>query len=420
MQTVYKSVPTSSETLRRVPFLLGTVLLCFFGCDSTLGQGVAIQWIGSWAIPGDAIDRSKPKPTSDQAAGFHRLGGFSSIQYIGEDQYIVLPDRGPGDDDSIYECRFHTFEIKIDPVATPKVSGRLVRTDFFTTAQGQPLVGDPKQLPTQKGEPDLRFDPEGIRLLGEDQLVVSDEYGPSVYVFSRRGRKLKEFTVPNAFRVDVPNSDPLEEAARNRKGRQPNGGFEGLAVTPSGQRIVALLQKPLIQDSEDIGSGERNGVHCRMIVFDPDGQPVEQFVYTTDQSAFGQSELLAVTEDRFLVIERDSKSGNAAQQKRIYLVDTSNATDVSKIDSLPAGRLHDFKDGTIQSVKKHLVLDLLSPDSGIDRRLVDKKQECLTFGPTLTDGRITLILGVDNDFDVSTPSVFYIYALSPQLLKDLR
>jgi hypothetical protein len=399
-------------------FISVTLLLV---CHWTTGycQSLTIELIGTVAFPGDAIDSSKPKVSSNLSVAYDRLGGFSSIEYIGDDQYIVLPDRGPGDADSAYACRFHTFEIKIDPVATSKVSGRLVRTDFFTTDHGQPLVGDPKQLPTQKGDPDLRFDPEGIRLLGEDKLVVSDEYGPSIYVFSRSGRKLKEFAVPIAFRVDVAISDPLEEAARNRKGRQPNGGFEGLAVTPSGERIVALLQKPLIQDSEDFGPGERNGFHCRMIVFDPDGQPVEQFVYTTDQGAFGQSELLAVTEQRFLVIERDSKSGNAAQQKRIYLIDTTNATDVSKIDSLPAGRLQDFKDGTIQSVKKHLVLDLLSPDSGIDRQLVDKKQECLTFGPTLSDGRITLILGVDNDFDVSTPSVFYVYAMSPAFLKDL-
>lgn len=394
------------------------LLVCH--CATGFCQSAPIEFIGSLSFPGDASDSTSPRSSTDQSAVNNRLGGFSSIEYLGEDRYIVLPDRGPGDGDAVYACRFHTFEIKIDPTSVAKVSGRLLRTDYFTTAQGKALVGNPKQLPAQPNEPDLRFDPEAIRLLGEDKLVVSDEYGPHVYLFSLSGKKLGEFAVPDTFRVEVASSDPVEEAIQNRKGRQPNGGFEGLAVTPSGQRIVALLQKPLIQDSDDLGSGERNGVHCRMVVFNREGQQVEQFVYTTDHTAFGQSELVAVTENRFLVIERDSKSGAAAKHKRIYLVDTSDATDVSKIESLSAVRLQDLKDGMIRSVKKHLVLDLLSPVSGIDRQAIDKKQECLTFGPTLDDGRITLILGVDNDFDVSAPSVFYVYALSPQFLKDLR
>jgi len=103
------------------------------------------------------------------------------------------------------------------------------------------------------------------------------------------------------------------------------------------------------------------------------------------------------------------------------LIDTRNATDVSKIQSLPTGPLGSPDSGeSIRSVRKRLVLDLLSPASGMARESIEEKQECLTFGPTLADGRRTLILGIDNDFEVSAPSVFYVYAVSPDVFADMN
>lgn len=374
------------------------------------------ELLGSFAFPGDAVDHSGANENLEQRSSDHFLGGFSSMEYIGGDQYLVLPDRGPGGSDSVYQCRFHTIEIKVDPTSPPKVSGQLLGTIFLTSSGGQPLVGDPSKFSTRAGDESLRFDPEAIRLLGKDSLVISDEYGPHVYHFTRDGKKIGEFAVPESYKVDFPSADVALEIAKNTKGRQANAGFEGLAVTPSGNKIVAILQKPLIQDSEVlVGDGaKRDGVNCRMVVFSPDGQPVNEFVYTLEKSGLGVSEILGVDEHQFLVMERDSKSGPDANNKQIFLIDTRNATDVSKVESLPTGPVGRSQGGnSIRSVSKKLVLDLLTPESGIARETIEKKQECLTFGPTLADGRRTLILGIDNDFQVSAPSVFYVYAISP-------
>lgn len=402
--------------------IISIIVLLLGHCSIAFGQTQHFELLGTLVFPGDTIDRSGIDEKSEQDKPQHLFGGFSAMEYIGNDQYLVLPDRGPGDIENVYQCRFHTIHIKIDPAGSPKISGKLLETTRLTSTSGQSLVGDSRSYSTRPGEESLRFDPEAIRLLGKDSLVISDEYGPHVYLFTRDGLKIREFSVPASYQADFVSADAAEEATKNVKGRQPNGGFEGLAVTPSGNKIVALIQKPLIQDSEGLDDGsKREGVNCRMVIFNPAGQPINEFVYTLEQSGTGLSEILAVNEHQFLVIERDSKSGLAAKNKQLFLIDIRNATDVSKVESLPTGPVDNSQGGeAIRSVRKRLVLDLLSPESGIDHASIEEKQECLTFGPTLADGRRTLILGIDNDFNESSPSVFYVYAIRPDVFTELK
>jgi len=376
------------------------------------------ELLGTIELPGNGSDASGLTDQLEEGKRHNLLGGFSAMEYVGNDEYLILPDRGPGDGANSYRCRFHKLQIAIDLEAKTKVSAKLTDTIFLTTADGEPLIGHAKAFARDGEGETRRFDPEGIRLLGKQSLVISDEYGPEVTVFSMAGVKQRDFSVPDSYKATYASVDPLEEAAKNNKGRQPNGGFEGLAITPSGKKIIALIQRPLIQDSVDTGDDDkRDGIHCRMVEFDSTGQPGKEYVYTLDKSGLGQSEMLAISETEFLVLERDSKPGMEAKSKRLYLIDTRNATDVSKIASLPAGALDSSTgDTTIRSVDKRLFLDLLAPESGIERASIGKKQECLTFGPTLADGRRTLIIGTDNDFMEDVPSVFYVYAIDPKLL----
>ena len=387
----------------------------------TISAETGFELLGRIELPGDGSDLSGLSDALEEGKRHNLLGGFSAMDYIGNDEYLVLPDRGPGDGANSYRCRFHKFRIAIDIDSPTKVSAKLLETTFLTTADEQSLIGHAKAFsPDGKGKT-LRFDPEGIRLLGKQSLVITDEYGPDVALFTLAGVKQRDFSVPDSYKVSFHSIDPLEELAKNKKGRQPNGGLEGVAVTPSGQKVVALIQRPLIQDSVDAGEGDdkRDGIHCRMLEFSLSGEPGKEFVYTLDKSGLGQSEILAVSETQFLVLERDSKSGKEAKSKRLYLIDTRGATDVSDIAALTVGALDSSSAGDgIRSVEKRLFLDMIGPSSGIEPASIGKKQECLTFGPTLPDGRRTLIIGTDNDFMEDVPSVFYVYAIDPKLLPD--
>jgi len=388
---------------------------------ATASAETGFELLGTIEMPGDGSDISGLKDQLEEGKRHNLLGGFSAMEYIGNDEYLVLPDRGPGDGANSYRCRFHKIRIAINRKVPTKLTAKLLETTFLTTADGESLIGHAKAFSSDGNSKTLRFDPEGIRLLGKQSLVVSDEYGPDVAVFSLSGIKQRDFLVPDSYKVSHPSADPLEEAAKNQQGRQTNGGLEGVAVTPSGERVVALIQRPLIQDSVDAGDGDdkRDGIHCRMIEFNSSGEPGKEYVYTLDKSGLGQSEILAVNETQFLVLERDSKPGLDAKRKRLYLIDTRGATDVSRIASLPAGALDSSSAGDgIRSVEKRLFFDMIGPGSGIEPASIGKKQECLTFGPTLADGRRILIIGTDNDFMEDVPSVFYVYAIDPKLLPD--
>lgn len=390
----------------------------------------AFELLGTIELPGNAVDHSGLTDRLEQGKAHNLLGGFSAIEFIGGEQYWVLPDRGPGDGANSYHCRVHRLRIQIDPTVKPAVSAELTETVLLTTATGtpptrSPLIGHAGAYAEKPNRPARRFDPEGIRMLGRDTIVISDEYGPMVSTFSLDGVKRGDFAVPESFGVLSPDADAEQEAVKNRRGRQVNGGFEALAVTPSGQSVVALLQRPLIQDSrlpegDDTADAEkRDGLHCRMVEFDRAGNPRQEWVYSLDQNGLGQSEMLAVNEHQFLVLERDSKAGTASRSKRIYLIDTRGATDVSKIDALPPGELSELNGAPpVQAVRKELFLDLLDANNGIATETIGKKFECLTFGPTLADGRRTLIIGTDNDFAEDVPSVIYVFAFAPDLLPD--
>jgi hypothetical protein len=103
------------------------------------------------------------------------------------------------------------------------------------------------------------LDAEGIRLTFDGTFYTSDEYGPYIYHFTRFGLLLDTIVPPAAFIPKVgstygsrvvnftADSDP-------DSGRRSNRGFEGLGITDHGRKLVAMLQRPLIQDG---GSKDR-------------------------------------------------------------------------------------------------------------------------------------------------------------------
>jgi len=79
--------------------------------------------------------------------------------------------------------------------------------------------------------------------------------------------------------VKQPAATPSEELAANTAGRQPNSGFEGLAITPRGDKLYAIVQRPLIQDSLPGTSDKRSGVNCRVLELDLKTSATRELVY---------------------------------------------------------------------------------------------------------------------------------------------
>jgi hypothetical protein len=142
------------------------------------------------------------------------------------------------------------------------------------------------------------------------------------------------------------------------------------------------------------------------------------FIAAPDRINRGQgvSEILAVNDHEFLVVERDNRSFLAAEpqaptRKKIYKINLDGATDVSGIASLPAGALP----AGVVPVGKTLFIDLLDPAFNLSPTIAEKI-EGLSWGPDLADGRHLLYVISDNDLNPNLATQIYAFAIDPSLL----
>jgi hypothetical protein len=373
-----------------------------------------LQLLGVATIPADATDHSGLTGTLEGGVPLNRLAGFSGIEYSGQaNRYFVLPDRGPLDGAVPFPCRLEEFEIVIDPQADIPVRAALVGTKLLKTEHGQQLSGAANGFDALDPSRSVRFDPEGVRRWNPNQLVLSDEYGPALCVFDFHGKRLSQLNVPRKFQVSKPAATPRDELQSNTAGRQPNAGFEGVAISSDGHKLFAIVQRPLIQDSEPSNGEKRAGLLCRLLEMDRKTSRTRELVYRLENGTTGVSELLAFGPDRLLVLERDSLGGEQAQYKQVVRIDLTDATDCSDLSSLPT----DAPVSGVRLVRKQPFLNLLDPRWKIAGSACPEKFEGLTFGPSLPDGRRTLLITVDNDFRPDRASQILVFAFD---LSDLE
>jgi hypothetical protein len=237
--------------------------------------------------------------------------------------------------------------------------------------------------------------------------VISDEYGPALSVFDFSGKRIKQIDVPQKFQVAKPSATPSDELADNSVGRQTNSGFEGVAISADGGTLYAMVQRPLIQDSEPGKFDKRVGLNCRLLEIDLKTSKTRELIYPLDDGTTGVSELLAVGPQQLLALERDGLGGEEARRKMIYRINLADATDCSNVSALPVGELPQH----LRPVSKKPFLDLLDPRWKIAGETCPEKFEGLTFGPTLSDGRRLLLVTVDNDFRSDRDTIIYAFAI---------
>jgi hypothetical protein len=379
--------------------LLGWVLSSPLAADELIAVGT---------LPGTSRDHSGLKDPLAKDVPHDRLGGFSAIDYTGEGQrYCVLADRGPGDGAYPYSCRVHYLKVELPSVLPGQLKVSLLSTSLLHDVQGRPLLGASSAFDSSLPRSSRRFDPEGMRLGRNGELYISDEYGPSLLRFTASGTCDKTLPLPARFLIAHPSATKNGEAVTNQSGRQPNKGMEGLAIVPSGRKLVGALQGALIQDSVATAKGKRTGRNVRLVEFDLQTEKIREFLYPLDADKNGISEILAVNDEEFIVLERDGVGGLKAKFKKLVKVNLGHATDISKVDVLPANQLPD----NIVPVQKSVLIDLLDSRHGLAGKSFPEKVEGLAFGPTLPDGRRLLIVCVDNDFLAEFSTSIYAFAI---------
>lgn len=327
-------------------------------------------------------------------------------------RYYLLTDRGPN-----FEMPEENHKTFPAPAYIPKIGLfhrqgsvlTLEKTIDLKDRQGRPLTGLPRppgrggtgELPLDTMGSEIPFDPEGIDAEGlaameDGTFWVADEYGPSLLHVDAAGKTLERISP----RPVLPGERSLPAVLIKRR---PNRGFEGLAVTPNQQRLVAILEAPL-DNPREAGRAARI---TRILSFDLRTGHSRQYAYVLEQAGVTNNGLSALPDGRFLVLERDDRfpgdSTDPSTFKRVYRIDLALATDLSDTANAPAGRLFNGKTveelsveelaaAGIVPVTKTLVVDLLDPDLAYPHN----KPE----GIEVID-RFTLAVSNDDDFGIT-------------------
>ncbi|HKX31247.1 MAG TPA: esterase-like activity of phytase family protein, partial [Blastocatellia bacterium] len=380
---------------------IALAIVTLFGSTSGITPPAGITLIGKGSIPGTALDKSRLTGQICQAGNPTNcisealFGGFgSALAYTGHHQvFLAAPDRGPFDGltDVPYLDRVHFLKITTDLDAPfPNINTVLLETRLLKNERGQTFVGAAGAFDVNNECAARRFDPEGIRLGLWGTFFISDEYGPDLLEFSLSGRLLRRLNLPSKFKIDYPSADPNSELLINTSGRQANRGMEGLAISPNDRFLFGIMQNALIQDfGLNPGTTDRVSPNNRILKIDLLTGRKHEYVYVLDAINRGQgvSEILAINDHEFLVLERDNRSNlqtppQAPTRKTIYKIDLTGATDVSEINPLPTGPLPT----NIVPVQKTLFIDLLDAAFNLTPT-IPEKLEGLAWGPDLPDGR---------------------------------
>lgn len=377
-----------------------------------------IDFLGLTAFDGKATDGSGLESELEDQSPANRLGGFSAIEYTGEgDRFVLLADRGAGNGAVSFPCRMHLVDLRIggqvSANANLKLEAEFVATTLLTASDSSTLDGSETTAIADRSQSKDQvwhaLDPEGIRRW-QGGFLVSDEYGPHLGIFNLTGQMTAEWKLPVARSFGLLPKDAT--SIRDEKGCFDNRGLEGLAVTPSEATVWASYQSSLLQD------GELDGQRCRgdlvrWIAFNAEGQCIREAAYPLDNRKSGISEILAVDEDRLLVLERDYMGGSEAITKRIFLADLRGSSDVSSVEALPSDKDRLVgSDSSVRLVQKQLLIDLIDWQAELGDAATAEKPEGLAWGKPLPDGRRTLWICWDNDFETSRQSYVACFAVN--------
>ena len=351
-----------------------------------------LQFVNGLVLDGAAVDQSTG------SAFDRRVGYFSDIYYDpAAKAWWGLSDRGPGGGVMSYETRVQRFTVDI--AANGAISNFKIAETVKFTSDGQPLNG---QAPNPASNLGRSFDPEGFVVNPRNgNLLVSDEYGPSLLEFNRTGQLIRSFTVPANLAPKVGAvTDHTAAPPALTAGREPNRGFEGLAISPDGLFAYAVLQNGAVQDG---WTAATRGLYTRIVKFDTrTGQAVAQYAYRLESAGQGRgiSSIVALGGNRFLVLERNNRGIGvgatlASSDKNVFEIDLGGAVDVSNV-SLPA--IGAFA-GAVTKVAK--VMDLDANTLAELGNQSPEKWEGLAVGPQRADGSYVILAGTDNDYSVT-------------------
>jgi hypothetical protein len=372
---------------------------------TSLALATTVSQAGPTFVNGLTIDGATRDASGGAVVNDGRLGFFSDIYFdAARDEWWALSDRGPGGGTIAYEVRIHRFTLDVNRQTGEISNFQVQRTHIFRRG-AEALNGF---APAIAGPLGAAFDPEGIVVHpATGHLIVSDEYGPSVYELTNAGELVRTYRVPaellprNAATGVVNYADDTG----NDAGKRTNRGFEGLAISPDGRFVYAMLQSAMLDE------GGASGTLDRIVKFSAQtGRAVAQYAYRMEGASQGRgiSALVAINESELLVLERNNRglgveADLASPNKKVFRINLQGATDVSGLDLDDPAAVFTPVAKTSPAAWLDLAVPatLAHPSLAALNAVSPEKFEGLTIGPRLADGSYLVLAGTDNDYSVT-------------------
>ncbi|WP_414566872.1 phytase [Nostoc sp. CCY 9925] len=324
------------------------------------------------------------------------VGGLSGVTYDAVNKVYYAISDARSDTNGL--ARFYTFTADTEVTFTNVTPLKDTTGNFFTA---------------------FSLDPEGIALTNKGTVFISSEgevrpdlgasrvTNPFIKEFSlTTGQEVRSLLIPTKFLPvveDTNNNGIVDAGDTQTSGVYNNLAFESLTITPDQKTLFTATENALSQDGlrASLTSGSRSRILQYNLV---NGQPEKEYLYITDaipeapnpSTGFadnGLVDLLAIDNRGTLLAVERSFSAGVGNTIKIYEVSLQGATDISFYDSL--NDLSAEQLATIAPAQKRLVLNLNDLDLPTDNI------EGIAFGPKLADGRQSIVLVSDNNFNTS-------------------
>ncbi|MEG4360770.1 esterase-like activity of phytase family protein, partial [Microcoleus sp. C2C6] len=313
--------------------------------------------------------------------GGTKVGGLSGLTYAGTNTYYTISD-GRNNFGSPGPSRFYT--LNIPDVSAVDLGG--------VTLTGVTQIGNPPPFAAD------RSDTEGIGFIGGNVFVSSEgNFSTITQSFINSfaiGTGQQNLALPIASKYDV--------STNTSSGIRNNQGFESLTITPSQSFLFTATENALEQDGPASGTTAAIGTRSRILRYNLTTNTASgEFLYNTDKNN-GISEMLAVDDNTLLVLERFFNPITFSGDLKLYQISLTGATDIQSNIGLTASGVTG-----ITPVSKTLIADFPNI-SGFPVN----NFEGMTFGPSQTTGKRSLILVSDNNFGslFSIPTAFAAFA----------
>lgn len=349
---------------------------------SAISQIPALEFIGEARLPTGLIYENT------------EFGGISGITYDANQQkyYAISDDRSQK-----APARFYQLTIELASGNSPGTSPVRVGSEITVTT----LLTE-----SQQTFPPGTLDPEGIAFTNQQTVWIASEgdyqkqIPPWIKEFSLKGEPIKTLPLPEKYIPD----------GQSNKGVRDNLSLESLTITPDRQWLFTATENALIQDG--FPATLNQGSPSRILQYNLfTGKPEKEFLYVTEPVADapnppenghtnGLVELLAIDSTHLISLER-SYSHGVGNTILLFAVSLAEASDIQTIESL---KMVDMRQ--IKPAAKRLLLDLRSLNIPLDN------MEGMTFGPVLPDGRRSLLLISDNNFNPLQITQILVFALN--------